>query len=74
MNKMRNSMNENKLLACKIKPYTIEVDEGQIVNVKDEDPLTKAKDILKWLVNHCGDHDLFYAIEECRDYMEKKEK
>lgn len=29
-------MNENKLLACKIKPYTIELDEGQIVNVKDE--------------------------------------
>ena len=28
-------MNE-KLLACKIKPYTIELDEGQIVNVKDE--------------------------------------
>ena len=29
-------MKENKLLACKIKPYTIELDEGQIVNVKDE--------------------------------------
>ena len=29
-------MNGNKLLACKIKPYTIELDEGQIVNVKDE--------------------------------------
>ena len=26
-------MNENKLLACKIKPYTIVLDEGQIVNV-----------------------------------------
>lgn len=29
-------MNENKLLACKIKPYTIELDEGQIVNVTNE--------------------------------------
>lgn len=23
--------------------------------------LTKAKELLKWWVNHCGDHDLFYA-------------
>jgi hypothetical protein len=29
-------MNENKLLACKIKPYTIVLDEGQIVNVTNE--------------------------------------
>ena len=28
-------MNE-KLLACKIKPYTIVLDEGQVINVKDE--------------------------------------
>ena len=29
-------MKENKLLACKIKPYTIELDEGNLVNVTNE--------------------------------------
>ena len=29
-------MKGNKLFACKIKPYTIELDEGQIVKVTNE--------------------------------------
>ena len=29
-------MKENKLLACKIKPYTVELDEGNLVNVTNE--------------------------------------
>ena len=33
---------------------------GEQLNQKQYQ-LTKAKELLKWWVNHCGDHDLFYA-------------
>lgn len=31
--------------------------------VRNKEQLTKAKELLKWWVSHCGDHDLFYAEE-----------
>lgn len=36
--------------------------------------LTKAKELLKWWVNHCGDHDLFYAEKTERFLNSEVEK